>query len=261
VSAPPEPQHRLGSPAHDGRSQTNGACPLVSVIVAVHDGERYLQEALDSVLRQTYARRELIVVDDGSTDGTAAILREMHRSVRAIHQPHAGVAAALNRGIEAAHGAMLAFLDADDLWVPEKLALQVEALRRHPKVEMVLAHLDEFLSPELPVAGERTMPEARRSMPGLHKGTMLIRREALMRVGLFDTKWVICDFVDWYARAMQARVRSLMLPEVVTLRRLHERNMTRVRKPQHVEYVRIARASLHRRRGSSPRSPSLGDQA
>jgi glycosyltransferase involved in cell wall biosynthesis len=108
--------------------------PLVSCIVPVFNGERYLAEALDSVLGQTYRALEVIVVDDGSTDGTPAVVRTFGARVRCVTQPNAGLAAARNRGLAAATAELVAFLDADDLWLPEKIACQMERFRAHPEL-------------------------------------------------------------------------------------------------------------------------------
>ena len=96
-------------------------------MIPAFDAERYLGDAIESILRQTCPPVELIVVDDGSSDRTPEIALSFGDSVRCVRQPHSGIGAALNRGIAMAHGALLAFLDADDLWTENKLALQLEA--------------------------------------------------------------------------------------------------------------------------------------
>src|SRR5512143_4014499 len=111
--------------------------PLVSVVMPVYNGARYLRQALESALNQTYRPLEIIVVDDGSTDETSAILAEFGSRIRAIRQKNPGSAAARNAALQAAHGEIIAFLDADDLWLPQKLEVQVAYLRAHPDVELV----------------------------------------------------------------------------------------------------------------------------
>src|SRR5512143_3730544 len=109
--------------------------PLVSVVMPVYNGARYLRQALESALAQTYRPLEIVVVDDGSTDETPAILAEFGTRIRALRQPNSGSAAARNAALDAARGELIAFLDADDLWLPQKLAVQVEYLREHPDVD------------------------------------------------------------------------------------------------------------------------------
>src|SRR3982751_2380169 len=104
--------------------------PLVSVIIPVHNGAKYLRAALESVLAQTYSPFEVIVVDDGSVDDSGVIAQSFN-DVRYIHQANQGVAAARNHGIEAARGDFFAFLDQDDLWTPEKLTFEVDHLLSH----------------------------------------------------------------------------------------------------------------------------------
>ncbi len=99
--------------------------PTVSVVIPAYNAERYIGETLESVLAQTYRDFEVVVVDDGSTDGTREIVRNYGEPVRLVEQPNSGPAAARNRGIREARGRFIAFIDADDLWHPEKLALQV----------------------------------------------------------------------------------------------------------------------------------------
>ena len=99
--------------------------PLVSCIVPVFNGERYLAEALDSILAQTYRPVDLIVVDDGSTDGTAQVAAGYGERITYLYQENSGPAAARNKGIDAAQGEFVAFLDADDVWHEEKLARQM----------------------------------------------------------------------------------------------------------------------------------------
>jgi glycosyltransferase involved in cell wall biosynthesis len=215
--------------------------PLVSVVIAVKNGERYLHQAVASVLEQSYEPVELIVVDDGSEDSTTEILRSMEPTLRWARQEPAGTFAAINRGVRLSSGAFLAFLDADDLWTPAKLERQMALLAGHPELDLAFGHVRQF-------QGEDLHEEARDAMPGMSTGTMLIRRDSFDRVGDFSTEWQLGGFVDWYARAREQGLTSEMLPEVVMLRRLHGWNTT-LRSPEsRVDYTRIARAALRRRR-------------
>jgi glycosyltransferase involved in cell wall biosynthesis len=224
---------------------------LVSVIVPVRDGERYLAEAVRSVLDQSYEHVEPIVVDDGSEDGTPGVLSALGGAVRSIRQEPAGTAAAVNHGVELARGDFLAFLDADDLWTPDKLELQMAALASDCELDAAFGHVRQFHSPDLGEAQRAAIDCPPDPVPGLSKGTMLIRRDAFERVGRFDTAWRVGDFVDWYARAQERGIASTMLPDVVMLRRLHAGNSTLRRPEALVDYARVARAALERRRARS----------
>jgi glycosyltransferase involved in cell wall biosynthesis len=220
----------------------------VSVIVPARDGERYLAEALESILVQTLAPAEVIVVDDGSTDGTAGVAARFAPRVRCVRQEAGGAAAAVNRGIGEADGPLIAFLDADDLWTPDKLALQVAAMEGDPELDLVFGHVEQFHSPELEEADRRAIVASNEHLVGYSRGTMLARREALDRVGPFDTRWQVGEFVDWHARAVDSGLRMLVVPEVVMRRRMHTSNAGLRAADARGDYARIVRAALNRRR-------------
>src|SRR5712692_8045370 len=113
---------------------------FVSVIVPVYNGEAFLAEAVDSIQRQAYQPLETIIVDDGSTDGTAGIAARFKDNVRYVYQSNNGPPAARNKGLKMARGNVIGFLDADDLWSENKLELQLAYLAEDSSVEIVLGH-------------------------------------------------------------------------------------------------------------------------
>src|SRR5690242_13247080 len=117
---------------------------LVSVIIPTYNGTAFLRETIDSALAQTYPAVEVIVVDDGSTDDTAAVIAEYGDRIKGIAQANSGTSAARNTGIRASSGDYIAFLDHDDLWAPIKLARQMRVLRDHPELGMVYAGIRFF---------------------------------------------------------------------------------------------------------------------
>jgi len=225
---------------------------LVSVITTVYNCARYLAEAIDSVLHQSYRPLELIVVDDGSDDGSGEIAQHHQPFVRYLHQPRGGIGAARNRALELAQGDYIAFLDADDRFPPERLERQMAAFDRDPTLEAVFGHVREFLSPDLdPTARARLRPAAER--PGTNfPGAMLIKRDAFNRVGLFSTALKIGVSLDWGARASERHLRSLLLPWVVQERRLHAENTGIRERESRAHYAQALKASLDRRRGRPP---------
>jgi glycosyltransferase involved in cell wall biosynthesis len=225
---------------------------LVSVVIPVYNGERYVAEAIESVLAQGHRPLEVIVVDDGSTDHTAEVVKLFAPEVRYDFQPNSGAAAARNRGVGLAQGDFLAFLDADDLWMADKLTRQMAALDNHPELEAVFGHVEQFHSPELGEEIKERIRPAAQVMPAYSADSMVIKREAFFRVGLFDTQWRIADFIDWYLRAVDLGLRSLMLPDVLVKRRLHSSNLGIRERHSRTEYVRVLRASLQRRRNPKP---------
>ena len=222
----------------------------VSVVIPVYNGARYLAEAIESVLMQTYPADQIVVVDDGSTDGSADVAA--HFAPQLVCEPiaHAGPGAARNRGVELARGDLFAFLDADDRWEASKLERQVGTLAAAPELDAVFGHVRQFHSPELGEDARRRTRILAEVLPGYHPGTMLIRREAFHTVGPFDTTCQVGEFVSWHARASDGGLRMLMLPEVVMHRRLHEANLG-IRARAATDYVRHLKATLDRRRAAA----------
>jgi glycosyltransferase involved in cell wall biosynthesis len=223
---------------------------LISVIIPVYNGERYLVQTIESVLAQTYRPIELIIVDDGSTDNSAETAKRFAPSVQYFYQPNGGLGAARNCGIGLSKGDCLAFLDADDIWMENKLALQMAVLNNNPGVDFVFGHVQQFISPELDENQKNNIYCPAEKMPGYIAGTMVIKRESLNHVGAFETHWQIAEFIHWYIKAKEQGMRSFMLPEVVLKRRLHTDNMGIRNRDSRNDYVRILKASLDRRRTS-----------
>lgn len=221
----------------------------VSVIVAVYNGEKYLAEAIRSILAQTLPAAELLIVDDGSYDATPQVCAEFGSDLRYLRLPHGGVATALNVGIAASTSPWLAFLDADDLWSPDKLKRQFEALEDRPDADMVFGRMRQFRSPELAdapgLAGNQVIP-------GLSRGALLLRRSAMRRVGSFEEHWRVGEFVEWYLRAQDCGLREVMLDDILFHRRLHETNMGRKEPSTGVDFARIIKRALDRRRQAPP---------
>lgn len=224
---------------------------LVSVIIPAHNSGQHLRATIESVLAQTYPHYELIVVDDGSSDGTPD-LAASYSGVRVIRQPQSGHPVARNTGIRAAHGAWLAFLDHDDLWTPEKLRLQMQCFTEDPALDLVFGHIQNFFSEELTPEETSLLRVPLHPLPGLLQGAMLARRDSFHRVGPFPEDRTIGDFIDWYGRAMLAGLRTRMLPDTVLHRRIHRSNHQRVyREKLQQGYLKAVKELLDRRRVSS----------
>jgi glycosyltransferase involved in cell wall biosynthesis len=226
--------------------------PLVSVIVPVHCGERFLGAALQSVVEQTYAHTELIVVDDGSTDASVAVARACtHPRLRVICEPHRGVSAARNSGIAAAEGSLIAFLDADDEWAAEKLAIQVALLASREDVAIVHTHLRSVLAADTP-APAWLPPEwlIDASRPAYLPSNWLVRRSAFDVVGGFDETYVTGQDFDWLARARWAGLKSEMVPLALVSWRVHGANATYQRELMRKSAARLLAANIARHRAA-----------
>lgn len=227
-----------------------GARPRVSVIIPVYNAERYLAEAMDSVFAQDEESLEIIVIDDGSTDGSADVAKSYGSRVRYHWQPNRnlGVSAARNKALEFARGEYLSFLDADDIWVENKLALQFAALDEDPDLDMVFGVVQQFYSPDLSEEQRGQVRYANEVIPGYIAGTMLISREAFDRVGPFATTFRVGEFIDWYAKAKDCGLKERMLPDILLRRRIHDNNMGIRDRDHQNHYLHVLKASLNRRR-------------
>jgi glycosyltransferase involved in cell wall biosynthesis len=225
--------------------------PLISVIIPVYNTEKYLAEAIDSILAQTYSPLEIIVVDDGSIDKTAKVAQQYGSSVRYHYQQNQGISAARNAGIALAKGEFFAFLDADDLWVPQKLDLQMRFFIVNNELEAVFGHTQQFYSPELEESLRQKIYCPPESMGGYLVSTLLIQRSTFFRVGRFDTRWQTGTDVSWYLQARDIGFNFQMLPDVVHLRRLHDKNHGTINRHQFNQRLHILKESLDRRRQQS----------
>jgi glycosyltransferase involved in cell wall biosynthesis len=199
--------------------------PSVSVVMAVRNGERHVAAAIASVRAQTHAPDEILVVDGGSSDRTAEIARSF-AGVRCVAQTDRGVANAYNLGIATTTGDFVAFLSHDDLWTPDKLAVQVAHMERHPELQYTTARVRFFLEPGCAIpSGFR--PEL---LDGDHVGTIMetlvARRSVFGVVGPFDPALATAEDVDWFARARDLGVAAAVVPQVLLRKRVHDTNLS-----------------------------------
>lgn len=217
----------------------------VSVLITAWNAERYLGEALASALGQTAPPVEVIVVDDGSTDDTRAVAEAAGASVRVLSTEHAGIGAGRNRAIAEASQPWIAFLDADDRWRPTKLERQIERAEAEV-LDAVFCRTDEFRDGPAP-AGQR--PPVRGAVGPLPSGT-IVRTATARRIGDFDVNLRVGDWIDWWARLVDAGVRHAEVPEVLVERRLHaDNNGLRNFADDKAQYLQLIRRRIERSRG------------
>lgn len=223
---------------------------LVSVVIPVYNGARFLAETLDSVAAQSYRPLEVILVDDGSTDGSdrivAAAQVRLDIPILYLAQPNQGVSVARNRAIQQAQGAFVAFLDADDLWLTEKTARQVAFLHDNPESAGVVCRLDFFLTEDTawPAQLNRAYYEQR---PAAYiPSALLVRRETLERVGPFNPDLRTGEDTDWFFRARDAGMKISLLAEILLQRRFHRTNLSHTPSAPTQDLFRIIRSSLRR---------------
>lgn len=194
-----------------------------SVIIPTFNRENLISRGLDSVLAQTRPADQIIVVDDGSTDGTATLIRKRYPGVLYLYQDNQGISAARNTGIDMASGDWLAFLDSDDEWLPQKLEKQIEALRQQP--EYLIAHSNEhWLRNGLP----KNQQAKHRKYGGhifqqclplclISPSSVIIHRSLFDQVGLFDTSMAVCEDYDMWLR-ITARYPVLYIDEPLIIK-------------------------------------------
>jgi glycosyltransferase involved in cell wall biosynthesis len=227
------------------------SAPLVSCIIPVFNGERFLAEAIRSILAQTHHPLEVIVVDDGSTDGTASVVAsEFAALVRYLRQDNAGPVVARNAGIAMARGQYLAFLDADDRWEPTRIEKQLASLAGHPEAEISVCLAENFFMPGFEPRNdfERQHPKNQATPAYLSIG-MVLSRATFDRVGPFDPSLGHGDGADWFLRARELGIRDILVREVLVHRRIHGSNMSKTQAAaSRDEFLAIIKRSLDQRR-------------
>lgn len=214
--------------------------PLVSVIIPVYNGERYLGEAIESALAQDYGPIEIVVADDGSSDSSATIARSF-RDVRLLELPHGGVSVARNEAVAASTGEWLAFLDADDLWLPEKIGRQVAAGSASPNIGIVLCEqMHKFES----VPSWWVWPTEPKSKTCFEPSAWLVRRTAFDYVGGFEAGRALGEDLNWLMRAWSLKVRHRVVRETLMHRRIHDSNTSAQLPTAELQLVGLIRESV-----------------
>ncbi|MCU0760467.1 MAG: glycosyltransferase family 2 protein [Steroidobacteraceae bacterium] len=228
----------------------NARSPFLSVVIPCYDAAPFLAEALASVFAQGLDDVEVIVVDDGSTDGSGEIARRYDPRVVLLSQPNAGIAAARNAGVARARSPWLAFLDADDLWTEGSLRSRLDAVQAVPGADGVFGALQQFLCPRLEPAAAARIDYDPTPQVARFAGTLLLRREAFLRAGPFDASLKVGEMLDWVSRAELAGLTLATLERVVMRRRIHGSN-TVLRQPAaagNADYLRALKAAIDRKR-------------
>lgn len=222
---------------------TMSAYPSVSIVIPTYNRAGFLKEALESVLAQTVGCWEAVVVDDGSTDGTEAVVKSFaDPRIRYIRQPNRGVSAARNRGIEEARFDTIAFLDSDDLWMPDKLERQLGFLAAHPEVGFLYGQIERHY---LDSGVRKILPEKHASSYAelLELGnitftpTVIIKRKCLAQTGLFDTNLTIVEDYELWLRIAKLYPIAF-LPGVSCRVRIHSGNSSADEEKLYLGYLK-----------------------
>jgi glycosyltransferase involved in cell wall biosynthesis len=217
--------------------------PSVGAAIPACNAERWLPDAIESLLAQTAPPEDILVLDDGSNDRTAALAAGFGGRVRVVSQPNSGIGAARNRAVELVRGEIVAFLDADDLYTPSSIATRLAVLLERPHVDVVFGHERRFAEirdgEPVPIGPSRPSP-----LPG----SMLVRRGALELVGQFPADTRVAEGLDWLLRAQELSIEGATVEEQVLWRRVHGENNSVRHRDSMGEFARTLKASLDRRR-------------
>ena len=238
----------------------------ISVLIPVYNAAPFVRAALDSVHAQTLQPDEIIVLDDGSEDNSREILRK-EKGIRLLESEHKGVSAARNKLLSEASGDLIAFLDADDLWEPEKLARQFAYLEKHPDSEIVFCETDNFLDPSWGEMTARQRELLQSRYPYLLQSA-LIRRSLFARIGDFRNGLSYGEDTDWFLRVISAGIPLQKIPDVLCHYRIHQTNTMvnlEIKKKDYLKMIATALRQGHmarqtsypaRRESREPPSPS-----
>lgn len=220
----------------------------VSAMITLLDGERFVGEAIESALAQTHPCLEVVVVDNGSSDGGPDVVRGFGPPVSLHEEPRRGIGFARNACLRAARGEYLAFLDDDDLWEPRKSELQLAAFEDDDELDFVFGHMRQFLDPGIDPELSARLEIPAEPQPGLNLGCMMAPRAVFERVGPWKEAWEAADGLAWLVRARSLGLRERMLPEVVGNRRVHGANQSFRNHEHRQEWARLLKESLDARR-------------
>lgn len=223
----------------------------ISVIIPVYNGEKHLKEAIESALNQVFKPYEIIVVNDGSTDETQAVITSFGSRIKAFSQDNLGSGAARNLGVEKAAGNYLAFLDADDIWTPTRLRDGIAALAKPDAADLIFGMMEEFYSPETDQAFRETYACRPKPFAGLSPGTLLIKKIDFEKVGPFNTEYESGVTVDWLSRMESSGLTYAVLPDLHLKRRIHYSNNGIHRQNQRGNYAKIVKEHMKRKQEES----------
>lgn len=198
---------------------------LVSIIIPTYNGVNYLENALQSALSQTYSNTEIIVINDGSTDQTQSIINKYKNKIISYYQPNKGLGASRNQGVILARGDYISFLDCDDLWVKNKLSLQMIEIEKSFLDPAIFGFVEQFHCPTLSDNEKNKLSISNDILPGIHAGTLLLSKKRFLEVGFFKETKQVGEFLDWYFKLLNKNIPITVIDKILMLRRIHRNNM------------------------------------
>ena len=228
----------------DNKSIVNDS--LVSVIIVVRNGERFLAQAIESVLNSNYRPIEILVIDGQSEDKTAEIAQS-YSLVRYVQQPSSGISEAYNLGIQKAKGEFVAFNSHDDVWTNDKLEVQVDYLTRHPDIQYVTAKAKFFIQRgcAIPSGFRQELLQGEHVCHTME--TLMARKSLFDIVGAFNPQLSTAEDVDWFSRARDKEIPTYTIQKVLLYKRVHDENLSLHHKRNNQNLLQVVRKSLRRK--------------
>jgi glycosyltransferase involved in cell wall biosynthesis len=220
--------------------------PLVSVIIPVFNGERFIESVLRHVVSQNYPAMEIIVVDDGSSDATGDIVNRMDMDIRYFRQENQGPASARNRGLKDASGEYVLFLDVDDYWPENNLHLLVKHIQADDQLDVVRGYAQLVF--EDPETGDLTPGGNPKESFTDYIGAAIFRKTVFSKVGLFSPPLLFGEDWDWFVRAREHDIPMRRIEDTTLYVRRHGGNMTRGKNLVELNVLHVIKNALDRRR-------------
>lgn len=226
--------------------------PKISVLIPSYNSEKYIEDCLQSILKQSLRPYEIIVVDDGSSDQTVQVLLA-YKEVKVICQEKKGVSFARNTALAESIGEFIAFQDADDLWFVDKLKLQFEFLSNNPDIGLVFSKMKNFIDPTINDQSKTYWEHfQKKNIDPIGLPSMLSRRSVFEIVGNFNTALPLGEDLDWFSRVEEAGIKKKIMPDLLARRRLHDSNTTLLpAEDQQAIRLKLIQSSLFRQRGNN----------
>jgi glycosyltransferase involved in cell wall biosynthesis len=228
---------------------------IISVIIPTYNSAEYLPGAVESIRKQTVPPQEIIIVDDGSTDHTKQVVEKFKNDITYIHQKNSGPASARNRALKEVKGNYITFLDADDLWHPQKLENQIGKFRKINDLGITLgfSFQDEFRS----ISDINPVKAKLHAKFILLLGSGLIKRSVFEEVGNFDEDLIIGDDTDWFIRAREKGILISIQRELVLYYRSHNESLMKKRDVYRRSVFQLLKKAKDRRSKSEVSLPSM----
>lgn len=226
----------------------------VSVIIPVYNGEKFVGEAIESVLGQSIKPAEIIVVNDGSEDTTEIVLKKFKDKIRYVYKENGGTASARNCGLRTAQGELIGFLDADDIWLENKLERQLQLFHENPEYEIVLGLLKRIPISKTEEALKINHEDGEYAVSA---GSSLIKRKVFDIVGTFDEEMGFCEDVDLFLRILDSEIKVFGHKDVVQFYRRHDQNITLDKNRSFHDLLRVFKKTVDRRRKAGKDLPDL----